>query len=81
MMWGSTPGWMPGGGWFGGFGFLILIVLGVVVATAIWGARRRPGDHSADGRPRETPLEILQKRYARGEISKEEFEQIRRDLV
>ena len=28
----------------------------------------------------ETPLEIVKKRYARGEISKEEFDSIRRDL-
>jgi putative membrane protein len=28
----------------------------------------------------ETPLEILQRRYAMGEITKEEFERIRNDL-
>jgi putative membrane protein len=29
----------------------------------------------------ETALEILQKRYARGEISKEEFDEKKKDLV
>jgi len=29
---------------------------------------------------RETPLEIAQKRYARGEITKEQFEELKRDL-
>jgi putative membrane protein len=28
----------------------------------------------------EPPLEILRKRYARGEISREEYDQMRRDL-
>ena len=32
------------------------------------------------GRP-ETPLEILQKRYARGEISREQFEEIKKNLT
>jgi putative membrane protein len=29
----------------------------------------------------DTPLEIARRRYARGDISKEQFEELRRDLV
>jgi putative membrane protein len=36
---------------------------------------------SPRGEPREkTPLEILQERYARGEIGRDEYEQRKRDL-
>ncbi len=78
-------GWMHGGGWvFGmGFGFLVWVLLAVVLILALRSALARPGERTPDpGRtePRETPLEILQKRYARGDISREEYEQKRKDL-
>jgi putative membrane protein len=66
-------------GWFGpGFGWLFMVlfwalVIAGIVALIKWLASPPP--------PRnETPLEILRARYARGEIGKEEYERMRRDL-
>ena len=71
-MWGW--GWM----WFGWVLWLILI------AVIIWAVVRFTS--SASGRshstpPQESALDILKKRYARGEISREEFEQMKKDLM
>ncbi len=81
MMWG-WDGWMHGYGWLVGLASWAVIVLGAVLAAAIWGARRRMrGDAGEDAGAGETPLEILRRRYARGDISREEFEQVRRELA
>ena len=76
-------GWMDGYhgmGWGGGLFMLIfwgLAILGVVFLIRFVLDRRRPGE--AKG-PEETALEILKRRYARGEIIREEYERMRRDL-
>lgn len=61
----------------GGF-FWLLILLGIVL-LAVWffsgnqfTGRRGPAE--------ETPLEILKRRYARGEISPEDYERMKREL-
>lgn len=57
---------------------IILFVLfwAGVLALAIW---LIPGLRS-DSSSRRTPLDIARERYAHGEISKEQFEQIAQDL-
>jgi putative membrane protein len=75
--------WMGGGfGW--GFGMIVMAVFWLLFAAAlVWIARvvwDRGGPRQASGPRPETPLEILQRRYARGEIDRAEFEEKRRDL-
>jgi putative membrane protein len=60
-------------------GLLIPIILIAVVAYAFgW----RPGQQTTIGSfgNRQTPLDVLKERYARGEISRETYEEMRRDL-
>lgn len=80
-MWGDAGhGW--GWGWGMGFGmigmvlFWVLVILGIVVLV------RRVGGSSASSSPppSKTALDILNERYARGEINKQEFEGRKRDL-
>ena len=49
----------------------------VVVIAAAFFLFQAPGGRTTE---RETPLELLQRRYAAGEISKEEFEERKRTL-
>ncbi|MBI4401768.1 MAG: SHOCT domain-containing protein [Nitrospirae bacterium] len=55
-----------------------LVILGLVLLAA-WGTQR--GWKRGLGRSEETALEILKKRYVRGEISKEEYEEKKRDIA
>ena len=77
--------WGMFGGGAGGFGmvfmllFWVLLIAGVVLVVKWLVEQGRPGGAPALGA--ESALEILKKRYARGEIDKEEFEAKKRDLV
>lgn len=74
MMWGDG-GW----NWIGG-GLMMLIVWGGLIALVVFLVRG--GARSSDGRDdrRLDAREILAERFARGEISEEEFEERKRVL-
>ncbi|MHB9089325.1 MAG: SHOCT domain-containing protein [Thermoleophilia bacterium] len=60
--------------------FIVLLVVGLVVLLAGNGTSR--GYFNTNNAiPVETPLEILRKRYARGEIDTAEYEARRRELA
>ena len=80
-------GWgMMGPGMMGGFGtmFFMPILWIVVIGLIVWAvvAAVRPGESSgSDSATASSALEVLKKRYARGEINKEEYEEKKRDLA
>lgn len=81
-MWGHMGGygWEGGWGWGGMIGmslFWILIVVAIVaLVRGMWSSGA-----ASERRPQRTALDILNERYARGEIEREEFEQKKRDLT
>ncbi len=96
MMRGGHPGGFFLGGLMGGLFTAVwtaIIVLLVLWIVRHWSSPRNPitaftrramsavqASNSAVSST-QTPLEILQTRYAKGEINREEYEAIRRDLV
>ncbi len=61
-----------------GFGLILpLILIGVVAYALGW---RPQFNQIGPAQTSQTLLEILKARYARDEISREEYEQMRRDL-
>jgi len=63
------------GGWFmGGMHFLWWIFWVAIVAAVAWAFWGRPGDARGGPTQRETPLDLLQRRLARGECTPEEYE-------
>ena len=73
-------GFGMGMGWFG-FLMMAIFWIGLIAATVWLFSNLFPQNaQTSAGNAPESPTTILKKRYARGEISKEEFEAIRQDL-
>ncbi len=82
MMHGNGPwsGMMGWGGWMAPFGMIVwLVVLALIVAGVVWLFRAMPG-RSADLGRRSSALDVLEERYVRGEIKRDEYLEKRRDL-
>jgi len=77
MWWGNGPwSWGPAMGFLGPL--VMLVFLGALVALAV-GVMRRPFRTSEP--PQDSAMEILRTRYAKSEITRDEFEAMRRDLT
>jgi len=80
---GPMRGWENGYMMNYGFGYggmfmwlIFLIVLGVAIYFIIQASKSK----DVAGQVQDTPLDILKKRYAKGEITKEEFDRMKKDL-
>ena len=64
--------------WSGAFimGIAVLILIGVLVYLLF----RSSGKGTLGSISHETPLEILKKRYAQGEITKAQFDEMKKDM-
>lgn len=81
MMWGDMGSWGPFGWLWGITGFLFMAAFWVGIILLIFYGIRALSRSGSSGSGRETSaLDIARNRYARGEISKEEYEQLKRDL-
>ncbi len=77
---GYGPGMMGWAGWGWGGMFMGLLFLIIVILVIFFAVRAAKGGNLIGHSTSETPLEILKKRYAKGEITGEEFEKIKKDL-
>ena len=83
-------------GGFGGFSMLFMIPIGLIVLVVIgyviwrgfgWGGGCCGGGHYGhyghyeSKEERETAMEILRRRYAKGEIPQEQYEQMKKDII
>ena len=66
--------------WFGGIFMWIIwvIILGLIIYFIFAATQSRAGKGPPE--PKETPLDVLKMRYAKGEITKEQFEEMKRGL-
>ncbi|MGN6673762.1 MAG: SHOCT domain-containing protein [Thermomicrobiales bacterium] len=93
MLWGyGAPGRMPGAGWgwgmMMGLGWLVMLAFwGAVIAGLVWLVRwvlslepGRPGSRVVTPSASETPLAILRRRYAAGELDQATYERMKREV-
>ncbi|MDD5311508.1 MAG: SHOCT domain-containing protein [Dehalococcoidia bacterium] len=75
------------GYWFGGMwwwmalaGIFCVLFWGGIIWLVAWGINKATG-HKDTAAAINSPLEIAKQRYAKSEITREQFEQIKKDLT
>lgn len=74
--------WVLGRGMMWGFpgGMFMMILVMLLGLAVVYFLLKKQGESRSVEMSRETPLEILKRRYAKGEISREQFEEMKKDL-
>lgn len=68
-------------GWVGGMGFGMILFWGLLIVGVVMLVKRSIGSDISEKRDGEkSALDILEERYASGEIERDEFEQKKRDM-
>ena len=80
MMYGLYNGYGFDGmmGWFGG-GLLMLVFWVLLILFIIWAVRESKHDYHSQSKGK--ALDILNERYAKGEIDKDEFKTMKKDII
>ena len=72
--------YFEGGYGFGGLGFIFMILFWGLIVWVIVKLIKGGGNHASCCGGNKS-LNILKERYARGEISKEQYDQMKKDIV
>lgn len=67
-----------GGGWMLFGGIVTVLIWAALIALVVWGVIRLTKHGFTGGR--QDPLDIARERYAKGEITREQFEEIKKNL-
>ncbi len=71
--------WHDGMGWGMAFGGVWMVLFwGALIGFGVWAVTRLSKRDSSESKVNH--IEIAKERYAKGEISKEEFDQLKKDL-
>lgn len=83
--------WQGGFGWMWIFPFTFMVLMILFMATCVFGFFRRSsgwgpscpmcGWHARGTKELDTPRQVLDRRYATGEITKEQYEDMKQDLA
>jgi putative membrane protein len=74
-------GWYFGGWMMLVWAFIFIIFWAAVITLIIWAIRKfNSRTNEPASSMRQNPLDIARERYAKGEITKEQFDQLKRDL-
>ena len=73
---GDVSGWGLGGG------IMMIIFWAAIILAIVWIVKEVGGRNNSDKtRHAKSAIEILKERYAKGEITKEQFESMKKDVI